>query len=693
MGKFFSFFQFIVNRLPFADRFRPVPEDDTAQVTESDRIVIDPLSNDRDPQNNKLEITKIDGKPVRKGDSVDLNGGGKVMLNEDGTLTFDPDDSYEGLDEGETAPDMFTYTISDGLFTSTATFDLTIVGEDDAPEAVDDTARTLASKTAALDVLSNDSDPEGKPLRITAINGEAFGPDGKVVLENGAVVSLDADGGLIFESNGVFDPLEAGDTETLSFQYTISDGTLSSVATQFLTIVGEDDAPKAVDDTGRTRASEVARLDVLANDSDPEGRPLKIIAINGEEFGPDGEVVLESGASVSLDADGALIFDANGVFDPLDAGQTPPLSFQYTISDGTQTSVATQTLMIIGEDDAPRAVDDTGRTRASEIARLDVLANDSDPEGQPLKIIAIDGEAFGPDGEVVLESGASVSLDPDGALIFDANGVFDPLDAGQTPPLSFQYTISDGTQTNVATQTLTIIGEDDAPRAADDTAETRASEVARIDVLGNDSDPEGKPLRITAINGEDFGPDGKVVLEDGSSVSLDPDGALIFNANGVFDPLDAGETDTIDIVYTISDGNGSSDANLSLTIIGEDDAPRAVDDTFETRASDVATLDVLANDSDPEGRPLRFTAINGEEFGPDGEVFLEMGVSVSLDPDGALIFNANGAFDSLEAGETFPYIFEYTITDGALTSAAEVTVNVLGDDEPGRLTLLDTPDI
>ncbi len=583
MGKFFGFFQFIVNRLPFADRFRPVPEDDSARVAEGKPIVLDPLKNDRDPQNNKLEITKINGKPVEEGDSVELDTGGTVMLNKDGTLTFDPNDSYEGLDEGETAPDTFTYTISDGLFTSTATFDLTIVGEDDAPKAEDDTARTLASKTATLDVLANDSDPEGKPLRITAINGEAFGPDGKVVLENGAIVSLDADGGLIFDSNGVFDPLDAGETAPLSFQYTISDGTLSSVATQFLTIVGEDDAPKAVDDTGRTLASEVARLDVLANDSDPEGKSLKIIAINGEEFGPD--------------------------------------------------------------------------------------------------------------GEVVLESGASVSLDPDGALIFDSNGVFEPLDAGQTPPLSFQYTISDGTQTSVATQRLTIIGEDDAPRAVDDTAETRASEVATIDVLGNDSDPEGKPLRITAINGEDFGPDGKVVLEDGSSVSLDPDGALIFNANGVFDPLDAGETDSIDIVYTVSDSNGSSDANLSLTIIGEDDAPRAVDDTFETRASEVATLDVLANDSDPEGRPLRFTAINGEEFGPDGEVFLEMGVSVGLDSDGALIFNANGAFDSLEAGETFPYIFEYTISDGALSSAAEVTVNVLGEERPGDFTLLDTPDI
>ena len=72
------------------------------------------------------------------------------------------------------------------------------------------------------------------------------------------------------------------------------------------------------------------------------------------------------------------------------------------------------------------------------------LNNDSDPDGDPLSIILIDGRPFSFGTPITLASGANLTINADGSFQYDQNGSFTYLSAGQTVNDIFTYTISDG---------------------------------------------------------------------------------------------------------------------------------------------------------------------------------------------------------------------------------------------------------
>src|SRR6478735_8099624 len=72
------------------------------------------------------------------------------------------------------------------------------------------------------------------------------------------------------------------------------------------------------------------------------------------------------------------------------------------------------------------------------------LNNDSDPDGDPLSIILIDGLPFSFGTPITLASGAKLTINADGSFQYDQNGSFTYLSAGQTVNDIFTYTISDG---------------------------------------------------------------------------------------------------------------------------------------------------------------------------------------------------------------------------------------------------------
>ncbi|MCF9586886.1 cadherin domain-containing protein, partial [Vibrio parahaemolyticus] len=97
------------------------------------------------------------------------------------------------------------------------------------------------------------------------------------------------------------------------------------------------------------------------------------------------------------------------------------------------------------------------------------------------------------------------------------------------------------------------------------------------------------------------------------------------------------------------------------------------DEAYQTNGSGTLELDVLANDSDPDGDALTIIDYPSESF-------------LSLQ-DGKLVFDAAKYLESLPAdqqtlktGEVKDYTFEYTIRDDdGLTDKAEVTVSVMGE--------------
>ncbi len=123
----------------------PVASAMTVSTTESKPLVITP--DFADPDKSDTHTFTVDTSSTT----------GTVTLNDDGTFTYDPNGKFDQLENGETATDSFTYTVTDNAGkSSTETISVTINGE---------------------------SDLENKPFKIIASDGEEadqFGADAQV---------------------------------------------------------------------------------------------------------------------------------------------------------------------------------------------------------------------------------------------------------------------------------------------------------------------------------------------------------------------------------------------------------------------------------------------------------------------------------------------------------------------------------
>jgi hypothetical protein len=168
-------------------------------------------------------------------------------------------------------------------------------------------------------------------------------------------------------------------------------------------------APVAVNDSAATQQNQSARIEVLANDSDPDGDPLAVSAVTQGTHG-----------TVTRNSDDTLTYAPEEDYFGTD-------SFTYTISDGRgRTALATVSVTVEFVDHAPVAVNDSAATLQNKTLKIKVLANDSDPDGDRL---AVSGVAQARHGVTRRNSDNTVTYVP-------AHNYFGTD--------SFTYTISDG---------------------------------------------------------------------------------------------------------------------------------------------------------------------------------------------------------------------------------------------------------
>ncbi len=206
---------------------------DSFIVLEDGSVTVNVLSNDSDVDGNPLTVTQVDGQAITDGGPAVAVPNGSVALV-GGQLIFTPAANYNG-------PASFTYTITDGTVTATATVSGTVTPVNDAPVAVNDTFTVLEDGSVSVNVLSNDSDVDGNPLTVTQVNGTAITNGGPAVPVTNGSVALVA-GQLIFTP-------AANYNGPASFTYTITDGTATATATVSGTVTPLNDAPVAVNDT------------------------------------------------------------------------------------------------------------------------------------------------------------------------------------------------------------------------------------------------------------------------------------------------------------------------------------------------------------------------------------------------------------------------------------------------------------
>ena len=546
----------------------PAAADDAAETDEDTPVTIDVLGNDTDPDGDNLTVTEA------------TSPDGDVTINDDGTLEFTPNPDFNG-------EAVIEYTITDGNGGfDTAEVTVTVNPVNNGPLAEDDNATTGEQEPVTVSVLDNDSDPEDDPISVVS----ASSPDGEVVIND--------DGTLTFTPNEGF-------TGEAQVNYTISDGELTDPAVLFVDVTPDPTgfAPVATDDVAETLEETPVTIDVLVNDTDPEDDPLTVT----EATSDDGTVVIND--------DGTLEFTPNPDF----FGEAV---IDYTITDGNGGfDDAPVFVTVENVNDAPVAVDDCVATDLDTPVTIPVLANDSDPDGDPLRVTS----ATSDDG--------TVTINDDGTIEFTPT-------AGFTGDAVVTYTITDGNGETAEAIAKISVGEDsEPPLAVDDTAEKNEDTPVTIDVLANDTDPDGDPLEVISATS----PDGEVTIND--------DGTLEFTPNPDFN----GPTS---ITYTVTDGNGGEDtATVDVTVNPVNDGPEAEDDTANVNAGDTVTVPVLLNDSDPEDDPLTIVSASS----PDG--------TVVINDDGTLSFTPNEGF----VGEAQ---VNYTISDGELEDPAVLFVNV-----------------
>ena len=219
-----------------------------------------------------------------------------------------------------------------------------------------------------------------------------------------------------------------------------------------------------------------------------------------------------------------------------------------------------------------------------------VPANDTDADFDPISVIEVNGSAVDIGDQIVLASGALLTLNADGSFIYDTNGQFDALAVGDTFDDTFTYTaFTYAGDANAGvplvtptTVTVTVVGVNDAPIATANTG-TVTEDIALAasgnmltdnDGAGVDSDIDtGDVLSVSEIDGE-TDPANDVI---GSYGTLDwaADGSYTYtldNGNAAVQALNLGQTLTDVFTYTVSDGNGGTDTEtLTITIQGRDD--------------------------------------------------------------------------------------------------------------------------
>ncbi|MCA9056346.1 MAG: tandem-95 repeat protein, partial [Planctomycetaceae bacterium] len=206
--------------------------------------------------------------------------------------------------------------------------------------------------------------------------------------------------------------LAEGEALTESFDYLLSDGEGGTdTARLIVTIQGANDPPSAVDDSNATDSDTSVVGRVLPNDSDPNpGDTLTVVAVNGAAGDVGQTITLPSGALLRLNADGTYSYDPNGAFDYLAPNQTDVDKFTYTVTDphgGVAT--ATVTITIVGLNDPPTAWGELMHTAMDVPITAHVLDNDTDPNGEPLSVILIDGPE---EGTAVVNADGTITFTP-----------------------------------------------------------------------------------------------------------------------------------------------------------------------------------------------------------------------------------------------------------------------------------------
>ena len=528
-----------------------VNEDATLSVSNGSGDIID--NNDTDADDSAslvvsaVRIGGVEGSGTAGTVGQALTGTyGQLTLNADGSYSYVANqDAADDLDASDQVTDVFNYTLSDGTATDTATITITVTGINDAPVADNETGAvnedaTLTVTDGTSDVLHGDTDADDSAsLTVSAIRTGAEGGSGTAgsigsgLTGTYGTLTLASDGTYTYVADqSAADDLDASDTATDVFTYTVSDGTATDTGTITITVTGINDAPVAVNDTDavnedatvtRSSGDNLLMADDSDADDDDSFTVTQIAVTGGSNNAVTANSTYNSGSPETVTGTyGTLTVGANGTYtyvadqmqlDDLDASDTATDSFTYTVSDGTATDTATLIFTVTGVNDVPTASDKTVSTT----------------EDTPYVFSTSDFGYTDADDDDALVSVKITTLEDAGALQYNNGSAWVDVTLNQvitatdiaanklrlnpatnengSPYTTFNFTVNDGDADSATPNTITVnvTAVNDAPVADNETNSVNEDATLTVtdgtsDVLHGDTDADDSRISNSFSN-------------------------------------------------------------------------------------------------------------------------------------------------------------------------------------------------
>ncbi len=591
----------------------PIAAGDTVTVVEDGSGTWDVVANDSDPDGDPLALTGV---------GVPGNGTAGIVA---GQAMYAPDPDFSGTDS-------FTYSVSDGRGGfDTGTITVTVTAVNDAPIMTGPTALTVTElNLAAFTVTTTDVEddaitygllgaPTGAAIdaagRFTWTPTEAQGPGTfsfhVVATDSGLPARSDTHGVAItvVELNAAPTITSPGTQTTAEDDWAslaivasdpdIPGDTLHFSATGLPPGLGINTATGVISGAIPFDAAAGSPYTVtvtVADDGTPQRTASTTFLWNVAETNhppvvEEIRIAAEAGIPVTI-----LLAATDPDGDSLSYRVTEPPT-QGTVAGGPQVLIYTPTPAASGVDTLTFAVSD-GDLITSGIVTIDitpnlvptggtdefvtrrggtlvvdvpgVMANDRDPEGEPIAV--------------------AVNTNPQhGSLLLNSDGSFEYIHDGDDADLdTFTYRIDDGMRRSGPISVRIIIEENEAPTAVGDVFSLDEDVSLTFSVLDNDSDPNNEPVTVVAAADPEHG---TIDWAAGGQVTYTPDA----NWNGV---------DSFE--YRISDGDLDATGLVTLVVNSVNDVPGIVDLTATGASGEVLVIDLNPYAVDIDGDSLTF---------------------------------------------------------------------------------------
>lgn len=387
--------------LCFAQNLPPVGIADTIEVLEQVPILIDVKANDYDPDGDEFWL-------------FDIVGYNAFVELIDEKVWFRSKATHGSLQA------RYRLRDSDWALSPKTIIFINLLPNPDIPTAVADTIQLMQLASQPVDILNNDTDPNGDLLKINTI----YSPSNCSV-----VMSSDSLYVTVTPYPG---------SDNCDFRYDVIEKNTSGQLMSFKVLVYADlttnpDMPQIYPDRIISTGGIEIMADVLDNDLDNQGDLIEI-------------------AGFSQPAHGTLILSNNKFYYTPELSYTGNDSFKYSIREALDTTIYTSytnvDITVLKNPDCPVAVADEAQGMTAVELIIDVLANDYDINDDAFIITKIDGGTITADQKVKYKS-SNLQLNAD-TIFYKIAETGNPNSFSEWTPVCISLAVNPGLPVAVA---------------------------------------------------------------------------------------------------------------------------------------------------------------------------------------------------------------------------------------------------